>query len=61
MNKSTSIYQSHDIEKKNSSVDKYPAESDENSDSFLKLIAEIVVEIIIKETSDERHRICEEK
>ena len=28
-----------------------------NNDNFLKLLAEIIVEIIIKETSDERNRL----
>ena len=61
MGKEQTIYQLQDIEKKNEDVDKYSIENEGNSDSFLKLIAEIIVEIIIKETSDERNRVRQEK
>lgn len=45
------------IEKKDIEIFKKTDLSAENSDSFLKLLAEIIVEIIIKETSDERNRL----
>jgi hypothetical protein len=49
------------IEKKNDFKKEKAANNAENDDNFLKLIAEIIVEIIIKETSDERNRIRPEK
>jgi hypothetical protein len=57
MGKEKTIYRLQDIEKKNRNFVENPVENVENSDNFLKLIAEIIVEIIIKETSDERNRV----
>lgn len=45
------------IEKKDIEIFKKTDLSAENSDNFLKLLSEIIVEIIIKETSDERNRL----
>ena len=45
------------LEKKDIETLKKIGISAENSNNFLKLLAEIIVEIIIKETSDERNRL----
>ena len=49
------------VEKKASTEGKKLENYAENSDNFLNLIAEIIVEIIIKETSNESNRIRQDQ
>ncbi len=49
------------VEKKASTEGKKHEIYAENSDKFLKLISEIIVEIIIKETSNESNRIRQDQ
>jgi len=48
----------YDIEKKDSNEAKKVANHEQNSDSLVKLIAEITVENIIKKYRNGRNRIC---
>jgi hypothetical protein len=49
------------IEKSDNFLAKNDLKHANNSDNFLKLIAEIIVEIIIKETSDEYSMVRKDK
>ncbi|GAA4131982.1 hypothetical protein GCM10022216_02620 [Sphingobacterium kyonggiense] len=50
-NKELAIYQQDNIEKKNSDVDKNTEKQHDNSEKMLKLLAEVMVQIIIREVS----------
>jgi len=57
MDKEITIYQPEDIEKKNKNEAKNLSLNEENSGNFRKLIAEIIVEIIIKKKRNGRDRV----
>jgi hypothetical protein len=61
MNKLLDNISPKSVEKKASTEEKKLEIYDEKSDSFLKLISEIIVEIIIKETSNESNRIRQDQ
>jgi len=61
MNKLLDNISPKSVEKKASTEEKKLEIYAENSDSFLKLISEIIVEIIIKETSNESNRIRQDQ
>jgi hypothetical protein len=61
MGKEKTIYQLPDIEKKNRNFVENPVENEENSDNFRKLIAEIIVEIIIKRKRNGCDRVYKNK
>jgi hypothetical protein len=61
MNKEITIYQPESIEKKNEDVAKNNSINEENSDNFRKLIAEVIVEIIIKRKRNGCDRVHQDK
>nr|WP_259068589.1 hypothetical protein [Mucilaginibacter sp. X4EP1]MCS3814010.1 hypothetical protein [Mucilaginibacter sp. X4EP1] len=61
MSKENAIYRLQDIEKKNINFVENPVENEENSDNFRKLIAEIIVEIIIKKKRNGCDRVYKNK
>jgi hypothetical protein len=61
MGKGTTICQFDDIEKKNRNSIEKPIENEKNSDNFRKLIAEIIVEIIIKRKKNGCDRVYKNK
>ncbi len=61
MSKEIIINQQDNIEKKNKETAKNLSKDEENSDNLTKLIAEIIVEIIVKKHRNGRNRIYQDK
>ena len=61
MKQEITIYPAETIEKKNKNNAKNIGINEENCDSFRKLIAEIMVEIIIKRSRNGRNRVHQDK
>ncbi|MFI5138040.1 MAG: hypothetical protein ACHQIM_09440 [Sphingobacteriales bacterium] len=61
MEKEITIYQPEGIEKKYENTGKNPNENEENSHNFRKLIAEIIVEIMIKKRKNGCDRVHKNK
>ena len=61
MDKEITIYQPESIEKKNGNEAKNISLNKENSGNFRKLIAEIVVEILVKKQKNGCNRLYQDK
>jgi len=61
MSKEITIVSAETIEKKNEDKAKNLSKDLENSNNFRKLIAEIIVEIIIKRSRNGRNRVYQDK